>query len=132
VGEISVAIPPETSGAAENGGASASTATTAAAAAASGDEGGGDVRASTGRHDNSTVDLSGISMRSNPESDRKARLIRMAHCDLEVTGAAAGAAGGDAAGKEFLIAVRIKAGARNFIRKTADDAGLCRLNQVDP
>jgi hypothetical protein len=41
--------------------------------------------------------------------------------------AAAGAAGTDAAGKEFLIAVRIKAGARNFIKKTADEAGLRSL-----
>jgi hypothetical protein len=73
------------------------------------------------------VNLYGISIRSDPESVERARRVRMAHRDFEVTGAAAGAARTDAAGKEFLIAVRIKAGARNFIRKTADDAGLRAL-----
>ena len=77
---------------------------------------------------NSGVDLGGISIRSerpeapDPESIEKARRVRMAHRDLEVTGA-----GSDEAGKEFLIAVRIKSGARNFIKKTADEAGLRAL-----
>jgi hypothetical protein len=96
VGEISVAILPETSaGGANNGRGVASTGKQSETP--NGDAGGGDdsgdiSATGSGRHENSTVDLSGISMRSDPESDRKARLIRMAHRDLEVTGAAVGMA----------------------------------------
>ena len=54
----------------------------------------------------------------------RARRVRVAHRDLEVI-ADGGGGGGD--GNEFLIAVRVKPGAKNFIGKTADGAGLRSL-----
>uniref|UniRef100_A0A6U2B0Y4 Divalent Anion:Na+ symporter family n=1 Tax=Micromonas pusilla TaxID=38833 RepID=A0A6U2B0Y4_MICPS len=53
-------------------------------------------------------------------SDDFAGRVRAAHVALEVTGA-------KEESREFLIAVRIKAGAREFIKKTAEDAGLRSL-----
>ena len=80
------------------------------------------------------VNLAGISLRSDPralqakaESADVVRRVRMAHADFEVTRATAGAAGTEEAGKEFLIAVRVTEGARNFIKKTADEGGLRSL-----
>ena len=51
--------------------------------------------------------------------------VRDAHRDLEIVGAGTGA-GSDGAGKEFLIAVRVERRSQ-FIKKTADDAGLRAL-----
>ena len=48
--------------------------------------------------------------------------VRDAHRDLEIVGAGTGA-GSDGVGKEFLIAVRVERRSQ-FIKKTADDAGL--------
>ena len=51
--------------------------------------------------------------------------VRDAHRDLEIVGAGTGA-GSDGVGKEFLIAVRVERRSQ-FIKKTADDAGLRAL-----
>ena len=61
----------------------------------------------------------GVDTSSSIEDDF-ARKVRAAHVALEVTGA-------KEESREFLIAVRVTAGAREFIKKTAEDAGLRSL-----
>ena len=62
----------------------------------------------------------GIDTGSSSIEDDFARKVRAAHVALEVTGA-------KEESREFLIAVRVTAGAREFIKKTADEAGLRQL-----
>ena len=62
----------------------------------------------------------GIDTGSSSIEDDFARKVRAAHVALEVTGA-------KEESREFLIAVRVTAGAREFIKKTAEDAGLRSL-----
>ena len=64
-------------------------------------------------------DTHAVSDAATAEDDFAGR-VRAAHVALEVTGA-------KEESREFLIAVRIKAGAREFIKKTAEDAGLRSL-----
>ena len=118
LGEISVDIP-EDNGTKQPGGESSksggdsigeASAMGAATDGGSGGDGDGTAYASSTdgaqrrENKNSRVDLGGISIRSerperpDPESIEKARRVRMAHRDLEVTGATAGAAGSDEAG----------------------------------
>ena len=61
-----------------------------------------------------------VSDAASASSEDFAGRVRAAHVALEVTGA-------KEESREFLIAVRIKAGAREFIKKTAEDAGLRSL-----
>ena len=62
----------------------------------------------------------GIDTDSSSIEDDFARKVRASHVALEVTGA-------KEESREFLIAVRVTAGAREFIKKTAEDAGLRSL-----
>jgi hypothetical protein len=79
----------------------------------------GDSKATVGV-DSFAINPGGISTTSEPVSTNVSSRLRRTHHDFEVMGAAE-------VGKEFLIAVHVKAGARGFIRRTADDAGLRAL-----